>query len=218
VPTQQLQDATTGLEVASAQLEVARFNQAHAVIRAPFAGRVLKRLAEPDELVAPGTPVVALASSESGWVVRVGLVDRDLLAIAQGDPAQVRIEAGGVTLPAHVSELASAASAPAGTFEVELTLDGPLPRLAAGLVATVEITPQRRAALWGVPVESLVDGHGLQASVFVVDGQRVRKVPVEVAYLAEAQALVRRGLQDVPLVVSTGTGWLTEGAAVEVAP
>ncbi|MGH7338233.1 MAG: efflux RND transporter periplasmic adaptor subunit, partial [Myxococcota bacterium] len=46
----QLQDAETGLDVARADLETARFNRRYAVIVAPAFGVVLRRHAEPGEL------------------------------------------------------------------------------------------------------------------------------------------------------------------------
>jgi RND family efflux transporter MFP subunit len=215
---QQLQDATTAREVARAQLDVARFNQAHAVLRAPFAGRVLRRTAEPEELLAPGVPALVLSSGESGWVVRLGVTDLDRLTLHEGDPASVRIQALGGSLAAHVTELASAASHPAGTFEVELTLDTPPPGLASGLVASADILPSARRPYRLVPVQALVEGHGLSAKVFTVEGSAAHQVGVELAWLSGAEAVVRSGLDGVDAVVAAGAGWLTEGAPVLVKP
>ncbi|MFT3837066.1 MAG: efflux RND transporter periplasmic adaptor subunit [Myxococcaceae bacterium] len=215
--TQQLQDATTQLEIAQAQLDVARFNQAHATIRAPFDGRVLKRLAEPEELVGPGTPVLALSSTEGGWVVKAGVPDREALALAEGDPAKVRLDALGVTLDATVTEVPTAAG-PTGLFELELSLANAPKRLASGVVANIEIAPSSKRPYSVLPVESLVEGDGHKGWVFTVDAGKVKKQAVSVAYFEGDKAMVDGALDGVDQVVTAGAGWLTDGEAVEVAP
>ena len=89
----QLEDVTTGLAIARAQLRSAEFNLAHTVIRAPRAGRVLHRLAQPDELVGPGQPVLVLSGDDRDWVLRVGLADRDVVRLQLGDVATLRFPA-----------------------------------------------------------------------------------------------------------------------------
>lgn len=215
---QQLQDATTGLKVARAQLEVALFNQAHAVLRAPFDGRVLRRIAEPEELIAPGVPALVLASAESGWVVRLGVADLERMALQEGDRATVQLKALDAQVAAQVSELASAAGGPSGTFEVELALEHAPSGLASGVVASVEISPARRRPYRLVPVQALVEGQGLKAKVFTIEGGAAHQRPVELAWLSDSQAVVRSGLEGVDAVVAAGAGWLTEGAAVSLKP
>src|SRR5438128_12578851 len=53
---EQAQNAETGRDVARAELETATFNRRYAIIVAPAAGVILKRSAEPGELVQAGMP------------------------------------------------------------------------------------------------------------------------------------------------------------------
>ena len=98
-----LEGAETAADVAEAGVEIARFNRRYAVIRAPAAGTVLRRMAEPGQQLAGGTPVLLFGSARGGQVVRVGLADRDVAQVAVGDPAVVRFEDGRAPVPARVT-------------------------------------------------------------------------------------------------------------------
>ena len=67
---EQVQNTETARDVAGAELETALFNRRYAVIVAPAAGVILRRSAEPGELVQPGTPILTLGSRSRGVVVR----------------------------------------------------------------------------------------------------------------------------------------------------
>jgi RND family efflux transporter MFP subunit len=221
----QLQDARTGAEVAENALRAASFNQRHAVITAPADGRVLRRLAEPGEVIAPGQPALLFASfaggEGGGWVVRAGLADRDAVRVAVGDVARVTLDAHpGRTFDARVTEVPAAALPGTGTAEVELTLQVPVgaaaPRLLSGLAAKVEVTPAVRARVLLVPVESLVEGDGDSASVFTLapDGRSARRERVRVAFLdgASGRAALHAGPAEGARVVTAGAAQVREGA------
>ncbi|NJO25094.1 MAG: biotin/lipoyl-binding protein [Bacteroidia bacterium] len=55
---EQLQNAKTGLEIVRQSLQQASFNQQYANIYAPSDGFVAKRLLNPGEIAAPGSPVL----------------------------------------------------------------------------------------------------------------------------------------------------------------
>jgi RND family efflux transporter MFP subunit len=221
LPTQHAEDAQTALRMARQNLTIARFNKAHARLVASADGRVVRRLAEPGMVVAAGTPILQLDRAGQGYVVRAGLVDRDVVRVALGDAAEVSLDAfPGRTFRAKVSELAVEPSPLSGIYDVELRLDAPPPHLLAGLVAKVEITPATGEALTLVPVEALVEGDGHRATVFTLgaDG-RATQVAVETAFLLGDEIAVRHGLEHVERVVTRGASFLTEGArAQEVAP
>jgi RND family efflux transporter MFP subunit len=218
--TTQLDDATTGLEIARAQLRSAEFNRAHAVIRAPRDGRVLRRLAEPDELVSPGQPVLVLSGDDSSWVLRVGLADRDVVRVHDGDTASLAFPAwpDAPPLRATVSEIASAATPPLGTYEVELRVEPAGRTLRAGLVshATIELVAGERVAM--IPALALRDGDGHRATVWVpsADGRATRR-QVETAFFDGEQVAIRSGLDGADRVVTDGAAYLVDGSRVEVA-
>jgi len=90
---EQLQNTTTGLDVARDNLKIARFNQLHSTIIAPVSGKVLLKFSEENELIGPGTPVLIMGAGRTNWILKAGIIDRDILKIANGDSAVVSFDA-----------------------------------------------------------------------------------------------------------------------------
>ncbi|HEX7091960.1 MAG TPA: efflux RND transporter periplasmic adaptor subunit [Longimicrobiales bacterium] len=220
LPLAQLQDAETAAQIARADLAAALFNRRHAVIAAPAAGVILRRAAEPGELLAPGVPVLVLGSHARGAVVRVGLADRDVVRVRRGDAAVIRFDA----LPARafegrISEVAAAAEPGTGTYAVEIAVAG-AGGLPAGLVGHVEIHPADRSRALLVPAEALLEADGEEATVFALsaDGRRAERRRVTIAFIAGGRVAVRAGLDGVAAVITEGAAYLEDGAAVRVLP
>ncbi|HKG95133.1 MAG TPA: efflux RND transporter periplasmic adaptor subunit [Gemmatimonadaceae bacterium] len=216
----QMEDATTGAEVARADVEAAAMNRRYADVVAPAAGVVLRRAAEPGQLVAAGAPVITLGSAARGTVLRAGLADRDVVRVRAGDRATARFDAfPGRPVAGTVRQIAAAATPGAGTYAVEVALDDAA-GLASGMVGRLEIEPARGERLPVVPVEALVEADGDQAAVFALspDGRRARRVPVAVAFVRGGRVAVRRGLDGVSAVVTDGAPYLDDGSAVRVLP
>jgi len=216
----QLQDAGTARQAAVAERDAARFNRSHALIVAPADGVVLRRLAEPGEVVGPGRPVFSFGSRARGQVLRVGLPDRDLMRIRIGDHARVAFEAlPDRSFAGTVSEVGAAADPVTGTYGIEIALDG-ADGLASGLIGSVEIRPRAEAEVALVPIEALVETHGDDASVFTLDldGRRAERRPVRLAFVAGDLVAIRSGLEGVESVVTDGAGRLDSGDLVEVRP
>lgn len=221
MPLAQLQDAQTGAEVARAEWQVAAVNRRYAVITAPADGTVLRRFAEGGELMQPGAPVLLLGATGRGTVLRAGLADRDAVRVREGDRAVVRFDAfPGETFPGRVTEIAAAAAAGTGTFEVEVAVDGG-GRLVSGMIGRTEIAPSRTQRLRLVPVEAVLEADGDSAAVFIVDadGRTARRRRVAVAFLQGDRVALRGGLNGVAEVVTDGAAYLEDGLAVrKVAP
>lgn len=219
---EQVQNAATGADVARAELDAAAFNRRYAVILAPAGGTILRRRAEPGELVAPGTTILTLGSRARGFVVRAGLADRDVVRVRRGDSAEVRFAAiPGRTFRGAVTEIAGAADATTGTYAVEVRLPGPeAAALPTGLVAEVSIRPAATRAVALIPIEALLEADGSDAVVFVLspDGRRAVRRPVSIAFLSGDRVAVATGLDGVQAVITDGAAYLDDGAAVRVQP
>lgn len=219
-----LQNITTARAIAASSLEAAEFNERHTVITAPSDGWIISRKAEQGEVIGPGMPVFRFNGQGRGFVVRVGVSDRDVLALQAGIPAKVTIDAlPGRVLEATISELGRSASSVTGTFDVELQLQSQdtselASQLLSGLSAKVEITIAN-AASTSVPLSSLVDSRGQHAAVYAIDDQqRAHKVPVEIAFLSGSVAALRVPLAGVTRIATEGADALYEGAMVKVLP
>ncbi len=217
---EQLQDATTALQVAESNLRIATFNRDYAVIRAPFDGVVLQRTAEVGQLASPGMPVVQLRTLRKGLVVRAGVPDRDAVRLHVGDRAEVRFTALPDTrLVGTVTQVAAAASPGTGTYAVEVALAPTSAPLVDGLIADVSIGLRGAAAVPVLPVESLLEADGDSAAVFVLaaDGRTARRRAVRIGALAGGVVPVTRGVAAGERVVTAGAAYLTDGARVAVA-
>jgi len=217
---EQAQNAQTGRDVAHAELETALFNRRYAVIVAPASGLILRRSAEPRELVQAGTPILTLGSHARGVVMRAGLADRDVVLIRRGDRAVVRFDAvGDRTFDGAVTEIAGAADPMTGTYRVEVTLPA-ASGLASGLIGRVEIRPAAGRPLMLVPIEALLEADGATATVYALapDGRHAERRTVGIAFLAGDHVAIASGLEGVATVVTDGAAYLDHGAAVTVRP
>jgi multidrug efflux system membrane fusion protein len=217
---EQAQNAETGRDVARAELETATFNRRYAIIVAPASGVILKRSAEPGELVQAGMPILKLGSHARGVVVRAGLADRDVVRVRLGDRAVVRFDAfPDQTFEGSVTELAGASDPMTGTYDVEVTIPA-ASRLASGLVGQVEIRPAATHRVALIPIESLLEADGSHATVFAVsaDGRRAERRSVTIAFLTGDRVAVTSGLEGVTTVVTDGAAYLDDGAMLRIRP
>jgi RND family efflux transporter MFP subunit len=223
ITREQLDDLRTAESVARATLTAAQFNAGHAVIRAPFDGRVLQKLSEAHELVAPGQPVLVVSNDRSGQVLQLQLPDRDYVNVRIGDAATVIFDAFPDRIfHGRISERAQAADPRSGAFPIEIALDvsaddagAPLAR---GLIGRAEIAaggqPGTRSY---VPVTALVDGDQKRASLFVVDSaSKVHERHVAVAFLSGDRVALAEALPADTRVVTAGAPYLHDGDSVRV--
>jgi RND family efflux transporter MFP subunit len=217
----QVQDARTGAEVARSGLQGAAFNRRYASIVAPADGVVLRKLAQDGELVSPGAPVLVLGSSERGQVLRVGVADRDAVRLKPGDAATVRFDAfPGEEFAGAVREVAPSADPRTGTYQVEVSVTANGRPLASGLVGRVEVRPAAGTEMALVPIQSILEADGTEATVYTLteDGKRARRLPVTVGFIQGERVAVSGGLEGVGAVVTDGASYLGDGAAVKVVP
>jgi RND family efflux transporter MFP subunit len=215
---EQVEDLSTANTVARAQLRSALFNAKHARIEAPGDGVVLRRLAEPDEQVAAGQPVLVVGNTTGGWIVRAALSDRDVVRVQAGGAAEVVFDAfPDRRFAAKIIEIAAAADPQTGTYEMKLSVDPQGARFVQGLVAKVVVADPDAENVAVVPVTSLLEADGRIATVFVVGASGVAKrVSVQTGRLIGERIEVTAGLALGDRVVTEGAAWLDDNDAVRV--
>jgi RND family efflux transporter MFP subunit len=219
----QLEDLRTQAAVSNAALQSAEFNWGYASIVAPQDGTILRRLIQERELVGAGTPVLILGAQDRGYVVRVGLADREIMQVRIGDAAEVELDAHpGEKFPAQITEVASGADDRGGMFQVELRLQPTKLRLASGLVAKVSIVPASANAAERVyvPIASIVEGDGRRANVFVLDTANgvsvAKRRSVDVAFIDGVNVAIAKGVAVGEKIVTDGALYLQDGEQVLV--
>jgi HlyD family secretion protein len=99
---EEIQAARARLAAVDAQLATLHEAREDATVLAPTAGVITEKLAEPGELVAPGTPVVVLTDLDRAWV-NVYIDEPEVPRVRLGQPARVFTDAGGPAIPGTVS-------------------------------------------------------------------------------------------------------------------
>ena len=215
---EQFQNATTALNVAKSNLEIATFNLTHSTIKAPDEGIVLKQLVKENELVAAGYPVFLFGAKGKFWKVKSGISDRDVVRINTGDSAVVIFDAWpGVKFPAFVDQVSEMADPMTGTYETELSLDGMGYRLASGFVAGVDIFPVRKQDLTLIPVGAVVEAEGGQGFVYyVTDSGTVKKTGVDIVTISGSDVAVKDIPEGINEIITEGAAYVKEGMKVEI--
>ncbi len=217
---EQVQNAETAFNVADESFRIASFNRRYATIQAAASGKVIKKFVNEGELVSSGTSVLMVNSSgKNDWIVKIGLPDVDWVRVKKGDKVKVTTDAyPGIAFNATVNIINEGADLVNGLYQVEVKINPQGKRLASGLFARVEIIPAESQSLKSIPIESLIEGEGKNAFVFVVnqDQKSVSKVPVRIAYLQTKEAVISQGLENVSEVINEGSAFLTEFSKVTV--
>jgi membrane fusion protein, multidrug efflux system len=217
---EQVQDLATAARVAAAARRSTEFNASYARIVAPSAGVVLRKLAEANELVQAGQPVLVVGGAGRGWIVRVGLADRDAVRVRPADRARVIFDAWPErAFAGRVSNIASSADPATGTFAIEVQVEPADARFVQGLVAKVTLSPEGRRIGTILPVQALVEANGNEATVFVLDPARkiVRRVTIRIGRMSGGEVEVLDGLAPGAEVVIDGAAFLENGEAVRIA-
>jgi RND family efflux transporter MFP subunit len=231
---EQLQNAQTAVDIANQQVNAARFNQSYSEIRAGQDGYVLRKLANPGQVVASGTPVLETnGAGARGWLLRVGLSDRQWAQVRLGDKALLETSAlPGKTLSGAVSRKSEGVDPQTGTFTADIRLGSPAP-LAAGLFGKGVIQPGGGASAtqsggsgnsagprtWSIPYQALLDGDGSSGYVFVTDDGRVaRKVKVRLSGMERDKVIISDGLQNARSLIVSGSAYLTDSSPIRITP
>ena len=109
------------LAQAEAALTTARVMLSYAVLRAPFAGVVIRRSADPGAMASPGVPLLTLTDA-AGFRLEALVPESQLKGIRLGQPARVTLDALGRDLPGRVIQIVPNADPASRTFVVKVAL------------------------------------------------------------------------------------------------
>ena len=198
---------------ARAATEAARRRLAQATLRAPAAGRVVSRQAEPGQIVQPGRVLLTLAPGGTGGAGTVtelvaALDERYLGQLQPGQPAQVLADAYPERrFTATVQRIAPLVDAQRGSVTLYLVPQPPVPDfLREDMTLSVEVETGRRERALVLPLAALREpaGDDRRRTVWVVDAQqRLAARPVTLGLRNLAGAEVLQGLQAGDAVVVT---------------
>lgn len=218
VTLEQLQDVKTALDVAKANLEIASFNLNYSKITAPTDGRILKRLAEENEVIGQGYPVFLFGSTSGNWVMHTGITDKDVVRVQPDDSAHIRFDAfPGKVFTATVSEIGKMADPYTGTYEIELSVKPVAGKhFLSGLIGEADIYSGKKKMYYAIPADALINSSEMSGDVYVLEKNKPVKRKVYIAEIENNEILVNRGLNENDTVITEGMNYIKEGSEVEI--
>ena len=231
VTEQQVSRSKGYFDITQAELDIAKKALQDTELRAPFGGRIVRRLVDDFANVRQKEPVLVL-QDESSLELRVAVAERDW---ARGETdisrdeltrrVNPRVEIAslrGRLFPAYVKELSNSADPVTRTYEVTFGFESPTDvNVSPGMTGKVivDLYTENRAegqTPVSVPSNAVVADEEGNPFVWVVDSStmRVAKRAVEPGELSGAAVPILSGLSAGDVVVISGVNSLTDGMLV----
>lgn len=211
VRKQEIRGAQAQIGQSQANLELAQTTRDYAVITAPFAGIVTKRLADPGVMAGPG---VLLLTIQGGRLRLEAIVPESALgSVKKGAAVPVRFDAlQNRALTGRIVEIAPQGDASSHTFVVKIDL--PVASGAsAGMFGRARFTTGTEQRLL-IPASAVWEREGLHY-LYVVDESRIARLRmVTVGDPIGARIPVLSGLNAGERIVTAGRERITDGAPV----
>jgi RND family efflux transporter MFP subunit len=204
--------AAARVKVAGATLQEARARNGRLDIRAPAAGLVLTRQAEPGQIVSSGTGMLFRMAAGGQMELRASLAESDLVGLRPGARASVTPVGSPRSFAGEVWQVSPIIDPQTrqGVARVALKYD---PALRPGGFASASITG-------GASVAPLLPETAIQTDdkgnyVYVVDGAgKVARRDVKIGQVSNAGVAVASGLTGTERVVLSAGAFLNPGQAV----
>jgi RND family efflux transporter MFP subunit len=206
-----LQVAQAGLGQARAEASIANQQLARTEIRAPFAGRVARRMSDPGSMLASGTPLFTFVD-DSVLEFRASVPSTQYGKVRVGAPVKVTVDSlPGLAVTGRVVRIAPLVDDRNRSFETVVEVPGNS-ALVGGLFARARIQVGLLPGALVVPPAALVRDGTSQAQAFViVQGKAERRtlaVGVEGADAVQVTSGVQAGdvlVLDPPVALSSGS-------------
>jgi RND family efflux transporter MFP subunit len=190
----------------------ARILRDYTEIKAPFAGIVTEKQAEPGILASPGAPLLTL-EREGTYRLEVAVDESRMPAVRVGQPVKVEVE--GCPGQTRVSEVVPAVDAPSRSYTVKVDLPG-CATVRSGAFGRAEFPLGARQVL-AVPAAAMIERGQLQL-VFVVENAIAHMRLITAGNRSGGSVEVLSGLNSGERIVVPVPVGLGDGARVEVRP
>lgn len=202
----------------SARLGIARESLSDTTLRAPFAGRVARRLLEQGAQVQPGEPVFEIDGIGLEVSFTVARSQRQRLEIS--DQITVLMDRNGETIeiPGSITEISSRAVG-IGAFEVVANVPGEVGQLQAGMAVDVRVenAPDDSAdSAITIPLTAFKPTARGRGEVYLIDPEsgKIEARPVRLGPASKNSVVVAGGLREGDQIVSRGIAFVEPGETV----
>ena len=207
-----LEDRFAGAE---AQVREAEVMLGYATLRAPFAGVIARTFVQAGDLATPSLPLLELEGTDA-FQVEAALPDAFAATLRPGATLTVAVPASGLTFPALLAELSSAADPGARSVLAKLTVPAGIAVRSGQFVRVLIAGPARPTLL--IPVSAL-STLGQMERVFVVgaDNRAVLRL-VKSGNITGDRVAILSGLTAGETVVLAPAATLRDGQPVTILP
>jgi RND family efflux transporter MFP subunit len=210
-----LQVAEAALAQARAETAIASQQLARTEIRAPFGGRVAKRMADPGAMLASGTPLFTFVD-DAVLEFRASAPSTQYGKVRVGSPVKVTVDSlPGLAVTGRVVRIAPLVDDRSRSFETVVEVPGNS-ALVGGLFARASIQIGVLAGALVVPPAALVRDGTSQAQAFVIEGGKAERRTVALGVEGADAVQVTSGLQPGDVLVLDPPVALSSGSPVEI--
>lgn len=215
------ESSKSAVDVAQAQLDIAKKNLQDSTLIAPYDGIITKRLIEPSQQVAAGQATFEIEGTH-GLEVNVMVPETLIRELHQNEIISVRFPViAHTSMLGRISEIGTRAET-ANAFPVTVVLQEENPLLRAGMTAEVDFTFEGvgKTGFQGiaikVPFTAISAGINQQSYVFVYNSttQTVEQRQVQTENVLNNIAFISSGLTSGEIIAIAGVAFLRDGQKV----
>jgi membrane fusion protein (multidrug efflux system) len=212
--TEAYETARRDLRSAEAALELAELELSYTHVRAPFAGRVVRRMVDPGQNVSNGTPLFTLVDM-SRLLARVFVPAKEFRSIRPDQPVQLVVTSTGDRLTGRIDLVNPMVDPESGTIKVTVAVRDYPPSTRPGDFVEVSIVTDRHEGALLVPRNAVVSERG-QRTVFVAEDGSARQQAVEIGFEDDQHTEIVAGVEEGEMVVVQGQRALRDGQPITI--
>ena len=210
-----LQVAEAALAQARAEASIANQQLSRTEIKAPFSGRVAKRMVDPGAMLASGTPLFTFVD-DSVLEFRASAPSTQYGKVRVGSPVSVTVDSmPGLAVTGRVVRVAPLVDDRSRTFDTVVEVPGNS-ALVGGLFARASIQIGVLPGALVVPPAALVRDGTSQAQTFVIEGGKAERRTVALGVEGADAVQVTSGVKAGDVLVLDPPVALSSGSPVEI--
>jgi RND family efflux transporter MFP subunit len=202
------------LEVAKAQLQIAKNEKQYSLLYADSDGTIVEILSEPGQVINAGQTVIKLAHKGQ----REASVDLpETIRPELNSKAQAKLFSKDERVSVQLRQLSNSADSQTRTFEARYILSGDIANAPLGSTITVYLDEKNDNNKIEIPLSAITnEGNGTGVWIYNSDFSTISFRKIEIDNLTSETALIKNGLFSEDKIVSLGAHFLHEGQKVRV--
>jgi len=215
----QYQIAISNVKSAKGVLDVAQKALNDTVIRAPIAGQISMRAAQPGEKVSTDNKLLEIVDLRQ-MEMEAAVPAADIVNVTAGQEVELRVEGLSDAIPGKLTRINPSIQVGSRSIMVYIQVDNPQGVLRMGMFAEARLTLTKKTAALSVP-QSAIQTEGSKSIVYAIENEKLVPIAVTVGITGddgEGSAVeIVSGLEKDALVVKVNLGNLQAGTPISFA-